>query len=253
MTKNQIEYQKLLETKRANAAAEALTRRRDEGTLALREAEISETGRHNLAYELETSTHNRNVEAETSRHNFQVEAQGWQDLGIKGRQAAVAERNATVNERNATTNESQAAARWYDVATSRMAQHEGQRHNLALEGIQAEGNRIGAYNASTNRIQASNSATANRIKQQEADIKQQEADISARKADASIAFDLARTETEQARRENLEKETHYMGQENARNWIGTIGNQIHNFRQDNIRTRENALKAIPAMTSLLGG
>lgn len=253
MTKNQIEYQKLLETKRANAAVEDLTRRRDERTLALREAELSETGRHNMAYELEASTHNRNVEAETTRHNLQVEDQGLQDLGIKSRQATVAERNATVNERNATTNESQAAAKWYDVATSRMAQQESQRHNIAQEGILSEGNRISAYNASTNRFQASNAATANRIRQQEVDVKQQEADTNARKADASIAFDLARTETEKARKENLERETHYMSQDNARNWIGTIGTQIHNYRQDNLRTGQALFNMVPAMSSLLGG
>lgn len=253
MTKNQIEYQKLQETKRANAANEALIRRRDEGTLALREAELSETGRHNQAYELEASTHNRNVEAETNRHNLVVEDQGLQDLGIKGRQATVAERNATVNERNAASNESQAAARWYDVATSRMAQQESQRHNIAQEGIQSESNRIGMINASANQLQASNAAEANRIRRQEVEVRQQEADTNARRADASIAFDIARTATEGAKKTQLETETHYMGQENARNWIGTIGNQIHNIRQDNARAGDSLLKVIPAMTSLLGG
>lgn len=232
MTRNQIEYQKLLETKRANVANESLTHRRDEGTLALRGAELLETGRHNRAFELETSTHNRNVEAETARHNLRTEEQGMIDLGIKSRHATVAERNATVNERNAATNASQAAARWYDVATGRMAHFENQRHNFAQEGLQSE---------------------ANSIRQQEADTKQQEADTNAERADAAIAFDLARAETEAARKGNLEKETQYMGQENARAWIGTIGTQIHNFRQDNANAVSSVAKLFPVMSSLLGG
>lgn len=246
MTKNQIEYQKLLEMQRANMASEALTRRRDEGTLALREAELSETGRHNKAYELETLTHNRNTEVEATRHNMEVENQGRTDLGIK--------------DRNAATNESQAAARWYDVTTGRMSQLETKRHNMAQEAIQNVSNQIGAVNATANMTQASNAATANRIRQGELDVRQQEADTASRKADASIAFDLARADTERARKENLEKSTGYMGQENVRNWIGLIGNQIHTARQDRtnaihygLQDSTNMVKALISMSSLLGG
>lgn len=81
MTKNQIEYGKLVESKRANLAQESLTRERDKASRRLgvrqqveveranrvREQQatmsLDETRRSNLARELEAQRHNRQVES----------------------------------------------------------------------------------------------------------------------------------------------------------------------------------------------
>lgn len=51
MTKNQIEYLKLRETQRSNAANERLTEIRDKNAKDLGFATLGETARHNLATE----------------------------------------------------------------------------------------------------------------------------------------------------------------------------------------------------------
>lgn len=93
MTKNQIEYQKLLETQRANRAQESITQQRDARTLDLRTSELGETRRHNVAgeqakfvelgethrtnvaKETETERANRTRETETHRTNLAQEAE----------------------------------------------------------------------------------------------------------------------------------------------------------------------------------
>lgn len=62
MTRNQIEYQKLVETSRNNQAVE------------------KETNRSNLAREAETNRSNIAREYETNRHNIVGEQQGWTQL-----------------------------------------------------------------------------------------------------------------------------------------------------------------------------
>lgn len=88
MTKNQIEYAKLLEGKRSNRAQEALTQWRDTEQMKAKYVELGETSRHNQALEGiegrklgETSRHNRVTEgtekskvAESIRHNQQSES-----------------------------------------------------------------------------------------------------------------------------------------------------------------------------------
>lgn len=81
MTANQINYWKLQEDKRSNAAKEwethrsnttneELTRRRDENTLYLGEANLAESKRHNLVGEQETNRSNLAREYETQRANL---------------------------------------------------------------------------------------------------------------------------------------------------------------------------------------
>lgn len=62
MTNNQIQYQRNLETERANRAQEALGR-----------DTMLEAARHNKVSENETGRHNRATEVETSRHNVKDE------------------------------------------------------------------------------------------------------------------------------------------------------------------------------------
>lgn len=65
MTRNQIDYLKLLETQRNNKAIERLTEARDQVNRDLGFATLGETTRHNYA----TEQHNRSVLDETIRHN----------------------------------------------------------------------------------------------------------------------------------------------------------------------------------------
>lgn len=80
MTKNQIEFNKLLETQRANQREEELTRVRDERTYALGQDQLAEAARHNRTTEKqyassldETARSNRAREYETARSNKQRE------------------------------------------------------------------------------------------------------------------------------------------------------------------------------------
>lgn len=93
MTKNQIDYQRLLmdkehnaavraETHRANVAQETLTDRRDRVSLDLRGRELAETTRHNVTGETETNRANLAREAETIRHNRAQEGIGWGNIQL---------------------------------------------------------------------------------------------------------------------------------------------------------------------------
>lgn len=80
MTKNQIEFNKLLETRRANQAQEILTRRRDDRSHSLGLAQLGETSKHNRATEsldsaklVETTRSNKEREKETHRANVAKE------------------------------------------------------------------------------------------------------------------------------------------------------------------------------------
>lgn len=66
MTKNQIEYQKLLETRRANRAGEIITQARDMAARDAKIVELSEASRHNKALE---GLQGRSLD-ETARHNL---------------------------------------------------------------------------------------------------------------------------------------------------------------------------------------
>lgn len=89
LTKNQIEYQKLLkdrealeETKRANRRNEELTRARDQRTLDIRDTELGEAARHNIAQEIETARANKAKEQENTLHNRAQEAIGQGQVGV---------------------------------------------------------------------------------------------------------------------------------------------------------------------------
>lgn len=121
MTKNQIEYQKLLESKRANRAQETETNRanlmneelirsRDTATLDLRGRELQETQRSNqareaenfrsnLAREGENKRHNVAQEMENSKHNRAQEAIGYGNISLGYSNLAEARRSNQANER----------------------------------------------------------------------------------------------------------------------------------------------------------
>lgn len=136
MTKNQIEYAKLQETKRynslaieetmrANRAQEELTQWRDLNTIALRAAELGETNRHNVAGETELNRHQLAVEGETHRHNLQDESI---------RRASVGAQYAQVQLGYAQLDEAMRHNRAGEEV-QRMTVDETVRHNMATEDV----------------------------------------------------------------------------------------------------------------------
>lgn len=114
MTKNQIEYQKLLETQRANRANEALTGARDEAVRRLGLDTLQETTRHNQQVELQA----RDNLAEQYRNNVA--------------QLAELQRSHMANEGIANFREE----------TNRLGANENIRHNLSVEEEAARHNQV---------------------------------------------------------------------------------------------------------------
>lgn len=145
MTKNQIEYEKLLETQRNNRVAAELTRIRDQAAIKNAALSLDETARHNLAFEREQTRHARQTEAqeranlaekqraskvqegltmrrdqETARHQLAGEEQAKRDLDERKRHAIVTEvETSIVDAANQLINEQRNL--------------ETKRHNLVME------------------------------------------------------------------------------------------------------------------------
>lgn len=160
MTKNQIEYQKLLETKRHNLVQDYIS----ENSLNVNRGQAAEVKRHNKVSEeqalAQLGINQRTVDikgrevdvasqnaltnafnADTNRYNAEVNAQN----------ARTNERNADTNSRNADTNwynaqsnrisagaaAQQASAAVQNAATQAAVQQETARHNTAVERLQS--------------------------------------------------------------------------------------------------------------------
>lgn len=145
MTKNQIEYAKALETRRANLSQEELTRKRDTAAREAMLVQLGETERHNRAQEGfqyasldETRRHNVSSEAleakrvsldtaklaETSRHNRATESVA---------SGTLSETKRSNRAREGETFRSN-LAREYETARSNFArERETNRSNLARE------------------------------------------------------------------------------------------------------------------------
>lgn len=125
MTKNQIEYQKLQETMRANRANEAITSARDQASRRLGLDTLQETARHNQQVELQA----RDNLAEQYRNNLaQLEELQRSHLASEG-----LSRESIINER------------YRESETQRHNQQleeETQRHNVASEDISLLGQGI---------------------------------------------------------------------------------------------------------------
>lgn len=165
MTKNQIEYQKLLldreykqksleleegklqETKRANRRQEDLTQTRDTLTLGLRDRELGEAVRHNQAVEVETNRSNVARETETTRHNKAAESIDTVKASAAMSQAAASHAQVAELGRHNRVVELQ-SARQLDQRDVELSQSgtkltqeqqridEARRHNLKLEDIE---------------------------------------------------------------------------------------------------------------------
>lgn len=148
MTKNQIEYAKLVETKRTNLANEALTRERDSASKQLGFHTLEEQKRSNKAKEVETAQHNRATEGleaaklgEASRHNAQLEALQAMGISETGRHNLAQERTAAK-----------------EADTHAFTAQESQRSNLARENETQRSNV--ARETETNRSNTANEAIA---------------------------------------------------------------------------------------------
>lgn len=117
MTKNQIEFNKLRETQRANRASEDLTRKRDIASRDLGLSQLQEAARHNMQVELNA----RDNLAEQFRHNTaQLEEQHRNNLAREGILRLQAD-------------------------TGVQQQQEAARHNAAIESLQGESLALNQY------------------------------------------------------------------------------------------------------------
>lgn len=157
MTRNQIEYRKLLETQRSNIAQELLTRTRDQAGI---EARLLELG-------------------ETTRHNQVIEDQGREQLGISritakanrlnaesnARNADTNAHNAETNRRNSDINLVNARVNAYNADINAAAYQESVRSHLANESIgrtQATASLMSAGAAQQQAVAAAQNAATNR-------------------------------------------------------------------------------------------
>lgn len=157
MTRNQIDFWKLQESKRSNLANESEARRHNVETEQHNVRVLGETQRHNVAGESETSRHNLQTEAyqandllERSRSNRAQEEIARERNTISNMQLLETARsnraNETIGRSNASSNLINAATnRDYrqaavnqgmtDVLTRQLSQQETARHNQAQESI----------------------------------------------------------------------------------------------------------------------
>lgn len=163
MTKNQIEYVKVLETKRSNLENERLTGARDTAAREAKLVELAESRRHNQATEALTSQdlsirkgsldesirHNQIMEgterdklSETSRHNREQERATIIDLGEKSRHNQVTETESArhnqategeIKRHNLVGEVTDAGRLTLDTVTREQQMAETKRHNLAME------------------------------------------------------------------------------------------------------------------------
>lgn len=165
MTKNQIEYQKLLtqreynkrtleleesklqEQKRSNLRNEELTSIRDTGTLSLRSAELGESTRHNKTVEVETVRSHKADETERNRHNIaseRVEASkaAAQHAQVQLGYANLAEQSTHnramegLTARQLGQRDVELAQAGSKIALESNKLAEAKRHNVTLESIQ---------------------------------------------------------------------------------------------------------------------
>lgn len=149
MTKNQIEYLKLLESQRANRAQEALIDRRDRASAELGRAQLTETAKHNRATEQQSFA----VLGETHRANLAQEAWHIQTLGEQQRsnlrnEQLKAEQQAEVvraNKRRELTDLGSLRLSLYGFSEqqkhNRATETETRRSNIAREQETARANR----------------------------------------------------------------------------------------------------------------
>lgn len=225
MTKNQIEYQKLLETKRANIANEQITSARDEATKRL--------GLDTLR--------------ETARHNTQVELQARDNLNEQRRnneaQLAEAQRTHLANE----------GISQQRADTESRSQSETARHNLVSEDLSQYATGVSQLaaelGASSRENAAGISAAASQYASDQALLaKQLQAQID--KYGIDVNKQTQRNQLAETRRANIARQNEINRANQASEQLKS-GTLLETFRHNVISERQN-LKKIDADIDLRG-
>lgn len=176
MTRNQIEYNKLLETQRANKANETLTDLRDRAAREARVVELRELGRHNLATEQETVRHNVAGEEVASRQASELERHQRQTESLQ--HAINLETNRANLAREQQARDTLAESRRHSLVTEQQGYQtidlrgqelaESIRHSKAQESISRTQAAASQMQAAAVREQARIAASKALIAQQEA-------------------------------------------------------------------------------------
>lgn len=159
MTKNQIEYGKLLEQRRTNLSNEDLTRRRDTLQAQARFVELREQGRHNLASEqIQSGSLDESI-----RHNRATESVQTGQLE-EARRHNLAQENVQTGQLSELRRHNQATeqAQLVDLGIKRDSQQESVRHNQQVESISR-------YDADTRRAQLGIARAQVAVAQRQAD------------------------------------------------------------------------------------
>lgn len=204
MTKNQIEYQKHLETKRANQASESL-----------RLDELKETGRHNLASELElnrsnvareieTSRHNVTTERENQRHNIEYEQEtNRHNTTVEGetKRHNLASEQADLIKASASVLSAQAQQSQASTAAARLdMDNRALSHNIGLDFAKLnETRRVNTANISYQNRQATSSEKQATVAERNADTRVAEAWIKMQDMLNTAEYNAIRNEIEWAR------------------------------------------------------
>lgn len=224
MTRNQIEYARLLETKRSNLVNEGLQK-----------ASISETSRHNIVTENETSRANMARETETKRYNIQSLAETRRsNLARESETMRSNIARETENYRHNTVTEGQTALSLAETQRSNLVREaETLRSNLARE---AETNRsnvasevLRIYSNETDRLRQQEEVrthTANELLR----IAEREEAVRHNKASEGIGWSQASAASLQASAAMQNADTNVLSQKAL---------QEHYERQDHETWREN--------------
>lgn len=234
MTRNQIMYQQLQETKRSNLVNESLTAKRDQNTFTLGMLNYSETQRHNLAYEAEVSRHNRAVEDNAARtlELTAIDVQTRQQQAATQRYAAETQRiQALEQQRHNKATESFSYAQLseqsrHNKATEAVAwsqAYEIARHNVASEGISnAQVIELRRHNTASEFMQYKSIG----VSQQQADTAQFRADTDRFVASYQQPVASSQAALNEQRTAESYASTQYTKGKGTREWINTGVNVI---------------------------
>lgn len=262
MTKNQIEYNKLRETQRANRATEELTTERDEAQRRLGLRTLQETARHNQQVELQA----RDNLAEQFRNNTaQLNELQRAHLASEG-----------IAQQNADTERERSGEIIRHDATS---EKENERHNRELEAISrlnTDINRLGVEVGATSRLSAAEiSAAASKAaaamaagasqyasdnallaKQMQVDLDRYSVDVNQQIRQAELdekhrSNVAVETETNRANTASEQLRDEYQHELNRHNLVSEIQNQAKIDADIDLRGEANRISGINAETNRL--
>lgn len=172
MTKNQIEYAKLLETSRANKANEELTKRRDDRAYEVNLGQLDESRRHNVATEAQArASLDETIRANQAREAHEVNVLAETKRSNQAREAETQRSNLA---REAETHRSNVAQE-VELNRSHLANEaETRRSNLAREAETSRSNRANESIAREN-VDISRMSLAERVRAAQAAEKQNRA------------------------------------------------------------------------------